>query len=125
MEYEKELQQEFHAEEGSFLLQLRIDLVWDHPRLIEVLKLMETCCVDMQQNSSLPRNLADGFWYFSTFVESWSSHSNFPKTFSEAYYEKAYGFLFKMADWFFCGSFPWNTKDGFDRELLQLNKLST
>ncbi|WNJ17151.1 hypothetical protein [Pontibacter sp. G13] len=123
MEYEEELQHEFHAEKGSFLLQLRIDLFWDHKQLIKILRLMEKCCLDMQENSSLPRNWTDGFWYFSTFVEGWSTHPNFPKTYSKKYYEKAYELIFSMSSWFFTGRYPWNIKEGFDNAVMNLERL--
>lgn len=123
MAYEKELQYEFDAEEGSFLLQLRIDFFWDHSKLIRVLRLMGDCCKHIENASSISRYWADGFWHFSKFVESWSSHPNFPKIYSQAYYDKTYEIIYVVCGWFFSGRYPWTIENGLEKSITELNVL--
>ena len=57
----------------------------------------------------LPRWLAEGFWYLSTFVPAHTSHPAWQKqrTQEQEYFDKAYRRLEGLASWFFSGQPPW------------------
>ena len=57
----------------------------------------------------LPRWLAEGFWYVSTFVPAYTSQPVWQgqRTREPAYFDKAYRRLEGLASWFFTGQPPW------------------
>ena len=61
------------------------------------------------QEMLLPRWLAEGFWYLSTFVPAHISHPAWQeqRTREQAYFDKAYRRLEGLAYWFFTGQPPW------------------
>ena len=114
------LQHEFNANEGSFLLQLRSNLVWDKGAFSRLVEAMVECCRAYDTSNdppttafpgspyyelTVPRWLADGFWYLSTFVRDHTSHTAWHQKIAREpdYYNKAYERLFDLADWFFTG----------------------
>ncbi|HEX5158257.1 MAG TPA: hypothetical protein VFW17_13660 [Ktedonobacterales bacterium] len=125
------LQREFSAEEGSFLLQLRTEMIWDKAAFTRLTTAMLECCkaydrtfrppetlplsetqletllADYYQQS-VPRWLAEGFWYLSDFPKGHTSHPAWHDTIAREpeYYDKAYWRLFILADWFFTGQGP-------------------
>jgi hypothetical protein len=98
---------EFEAGDGSFLSQLRPNLIWDRAAFSRMTDAMRECAADHEQSDSRPQWLAEGFWFLSAFVRDWSSHSNFPKAFDISYYEAAYQRLDDLAYWFFRGESPY------------------
>lgn len=114
---------EFRAEDDSFLIKLRIEFLWDHKRFVKILKAMKNICISCKSNDSLERQIAEGFWYFSNFVKSWSSHENFPRQYRIEYYELAYELIFSFSDWYFTGNSPFNRQSNFDDKIRKLNKL--
>lgn len=60
-------------------------------------------------DTMLPRWLADGFWYLSTFVRGHTSHPAWEKTIAQEpeYFSHAYDRLDDLASWFFGGECPW------------------
>ncbi len=105
-DYRTVLRHEFGAEEGSFLLQLRVHLEWDRDAFDRLLAAMETCCRDHAGEEKLDRWLAEGFWYLTSFVRDWTTHPQFPRPFPEEYYDAAYQRLDELAEWFFTGESP-------------------
>jgi hypothetical protein len=139
------LAREFRAGEGSFLLQLRIDMYWDKDAFGHLTEAMRACCKDYQysqehlerdlqeqeqltqeqmedeqfadeyylhkneDDTMLPRWLADGFWYLSTFVRDHTSHPAWEQTIAcePEYFSHAYTRLDDLASWFFSGCCPW------------------
>jgi hypothetical protein len=139
------LAREFRAGEGSFLLQLRIEMYWDRDAFRRLTEAMRTCCKDYQysqeqlerdlkeqeqlteeqledeqfadeyslhkneNDTMLPRWIADGFWYLSTFVRDHTSHPAWEQTIAREpeYFSHAYARLDDLADWFFSGQCPW------------------
>lgn len=118
-DYLSVLRREFSAEEGSFLLELRGN-VWDKAAFTRLTEAMLECCraYDRTQPPTLfghvydtetvPRWLAEGFWYVDTFVRGHTSHPAWDdkKRREPDYYEAAYERLFDLADWFFTGQCP-------------------
>ena len=100
------LRREFSAEEGSFLLQLRVELVWDREAFSRLTKAMLDYVRTLEDRESLPRWAAEGFWYLSGVVRDWSTHANFPRRHPEAYYQAACERLDLLADWLFTGVCP-------------------
>lgn len=126
--YTEVLWHEFTAEEGSFLLQLRCDLVWDRAAFSHLTEAMLACCkvYDRSQPPTLfgpaydaekvPRWLAEGFYYLSFFVRGWTTHPAWKNKTSQdqEYYDKAYERLSDLADWFFTGHSPYMYGKGFE-----------
>ena len=143
------LAREFRAGEGSFLLQLRIDLYWDKEAFDRLTEAMRACCKDYQysqgqierelkkqeqlteqqledepfadayylrkneHDTMLPRWLAEGFWYLSTFVRAHTSHPAWQQTIAREpeYFSKSYERLNALASWFFSGELPWTDEE--------------
>jgi hypothetical protein len=108
------LQHEFDAMPGSFLLQLRCDLRWDKEAFNRLTVAMHTLVSEHNPEESIPRWIAEGFWYLDWFVKHWSTHANFPHEHAPAYYERAYERLHDLAFWLFVGESPYEGKQGFD-----------
>jgi hypothetical protein len=72
------LRREFSAEDGTFLLQLRIDLHWDRQAFSRLEQAMRRVCARLESRDHLERWLAEGYWYLSDFVPSHTSHPNSP-----------------------------------------------
>ena len=71
--YRSILDSGFSAAEGSFLLRLRCELVWDRGAFARLTAAMRACCEDMQGRETLERCQTEGFCYVSWFVRSWGS----------------------------------------------------
>lgn len=64
----------------------------------------------IQRNDTpLPRWLASGFWYLSTFARAHTSHPAWHQTLAQEplYFSHAYEYLDDLAPWFFSGEMPW------------------
>jgi hypothetical protein len=105
-EYEPILRQEFAAEEGSFLLQLRCDLVWDQAAFLRLVGAMEQCARDHEGRQTIERWIAEGFWFCGQYIKNWSTHPSFPKPHGDTYYEEAYERLWDLSHWLFVGRSP-------------------
>ncbi|MET9043689.1 hypothetical protein ACWDR2_31130 [Streptomyces sp. NPDC003631] len=97
------LRSEFNAEEGSFLLRLRGDLVWDRAAFTRLEQAMRAACLRWQSSGNLDRWLAEGFYEVATWVPQWTSHPNFPRPTPEMYYQDCIERLGDLANWFFRG----------------------
>jgi hypothetical protein len=97
------LREEFEADDGSFLLRLRTELVWDRAAFSRLESAMRAGCESFQQQDDLPRWLAEGYFYLSHFVTEWTSHPNFPIPEPEGYYTDCLERIRDLADWFFHG----------------------
>ncbi len=104
------LKSEFGAEEGSFLLQLRTDLVWSKASFLRLVNAMQTYVEVDPERVTIERWIAEGFWYLDHFVKDWTSRSDFKRPYSQDYYEQAYQRLHDLARWLFVGESPY--KDG-------------
>ena len=120
------LQREFNANEGSFLLQLRCDLVWDRTAFTRLTGAMLDCCKEYDTSHqppleraatyyqpSVPRWLAEGFWYVASFARGHTSHPAWREKIAldPDYYDNAYERLDLLADWFFSGECPFRDPD--------------
>lgn len=118
-DYLTTLRRELTAEPGTFLYQLRMDMLWDKSAFTQMTNAMQACCVanttparapeaDTLDETPLPRWLAELFWSNSFFVRSWTTPPNWPTPSPEekAYYTAAYDQLTELAAWFFRGTPP-------------------
>lgn len=124
-DYRSILWNEFFAEEGSFLLQLRVDFYWDKAAFDRLTEAMRECCKDYEREqrteeqrmlaieTMLPRWLASGFWYLSVFVPSHISHPVWKEKLAREpeYFHKACDRLQSLASWFFEGQSPWDEEE--------------
>ncbi|CAM1372912.1 hypothetical protein [Tenacibaculum xiamenense] len=105
---------ELNAEEGSFLLELRTELNWNHNAFLNLLIKLSEECKKITKKSKLNRNIAEGVWYISYFIQDWSSHTNFPKKFPKEYYIKAYELIHDLASYYFSGHSPYTSVNQFE-----------
>lgn len=108
------LRNEFEAGEGSFLIQIRPYLNWDKVAFTRLILAMQTCCEQSYHLDKLDRWIAEGFWFIPDFVQTWTTHPNFPRVHSEEYYDKAYERMRDLAWWFFMAESPYMDGTGFD-----------
>ncbi len=114
MDIDDLLSQEFSAEPGSFLLQLRCDLRWDTAAFTRLTGAMLAYARAHQGDEVIPRWVAEGFCYVSWFVRDWSTHESFPREHPPPYYDDAYQRLHDLAYWLFTGTSPYESEDAFD-----------
>ncbi len=107
------LKEEFEAADGSFLLQLRIDLRWDVAAFDRVTSAMLEVVKARDPVDPIPRWLAEGYWYLDWYVRKWTSHEAFPRPHSSSYYEEAYERIHDLAYWLFFGESPYQNGSGF------------
>jgi hypothetical protein len=58
------LRHEFNAEDGSFLVQLRVDYHWDRIAFSRLEQTMRRVCALEESREQLDRWLAEGYWYW-------------------------------------------------------------
>lgn len=104
--FEAILRKELNGEEDSFLLKLRIGLTWDKEHFSRFIAAMEEGAKAYAASEELPRWLANGFWYASTFIPEWTAHPHFPKEHESDYYLTALRRLHETVHWFFFGEPP-------------------
>ncbi|MEV6370423.1 hypothetical protein AB0L86_26420 [Micromonospora musae] len=97
------LRREFESVEGSFLLRLRGELVWDRAAFSRLEQAMRVECEQREGHDDLPRWMAEGFYEFSHFVAEWTGHPSFPRPEPAQYYQDCLERLRDLADWFFRG----------------------
>lgn len=101
------LRQEFRAEDGSFLLQLRVDLHWDRQAFSRLEQAMRRVCAQQEPWQQLDRWLVEGYWYLSDFVPGHTSHPDFPRPEPDPYYKAAVRRLWDLQNWFVTGRSPY------------------
>jgi hypothetical protein len=97
------LRDELEAAPGSFMLQLRCDLRWDAARFRCMTEAMLAYVRARDPEADIPRWVAEGYWYLSWYVKSWSEHPSFPRPLPAEYYNAAYERLSDLAYWLFRG----------------------
>jgi hypothetical protein len=101
------LRQEFRAEDGSFLLQLRVDLHWDRQAFTRLEQAMRRVCAQQEPRHQLDRWLVEGYWYLSDFVPGHTGHPDFPRPEPARYYTAAIRRLRDLQNWFVTGRSPY------------------
>lgn len=98
---ELKLIDELHAKDGSFLIQLRPSLNWNHNSFMNLIDKLYEECQRTEKDTTLDREITCGIWYISTFIKDWSTHENFPQKFPKEYYEKAYELIDDLVYYYF------------------------
>ncbi|MBC8104562.1 MAG: hypothetical protein H7Z41_18460 [Cytophagales bacterium] len=107
-DWEQTLRDEFGAEEGSFLIRLRIELEWDRAAFTRLTQAMEECCRARADEDLLPRWMAEGFWYVPSFTRGHTNHPAWKSYLATDpdYYKAGRERLDDLAFWFFLGESP-------------------
>ncbi len=100
------LRREFDAEEGTFLLRLRVELEWDRPAFSRLIRVMEQCAVEHEGSDRIERWIACGFWFLEQTAADWVGHPDRGRTGDEEYYRQACMRLRDLASWLFFGASP-------------------
>jgi hypothetical protein len=114
------LKDELNAENGSFLLELRSDLNWNHKSFINLLNGLFAEYKRTKGNPDLSRDIASGIWYISDFIENWTKHPDFPKIYSNEYYETAYQLIYDLSYAYFMAEIPYTSESEIENKLAQL-----
>jgi hypothetical protein len=117
------LKDELNAEEGSFLLELRTELNWNHDSLLNLLTKLNAECKRTKENLNLSREIASGIWYISDFIKNWTEHKNFPKKYPTEYYEKAYELINDLAYYYFMAESPYQSESGIENKIMELKNV--
>lgn len=120
---EDRVRRELKGEEGSFILDLRCNLTWDHHKCMETLQAFYAFIRSSEKNDYLERELAYGFWFFDSFVKSWTSHESFRAAngCSEQYYQHAYEIIYFLVEWYMGYDCPFETHEAFITEFKLLD----
>ncbi|NHN24414.1 hypothetical protein FIA58_001895 [Flavobacterium jejuense] len=116
------IKDELNAEEGSFLLELRTDLNWNHSSFINLLTELNNECKRTNGIPNLSREIASGIWYISDFIKSWTEHKNFPKIYTHEYYEKSYELISDLANTYFMSESPYESESEIENRIVELKK---
>jgi hypothetical protein len=116
------LKSEFFAEDGSFLLRLRVNLEWNRKAFSRLVTAMKAYCEGYAQSECVERWLAGGFWYLQLTTKEWTTHPNFPRPHPSAYYETAYRLIDDLAYWFFMGEHGYKDKKSIDELVDQVRE---
>jgi len=108
------LRHELEANDDSFLIHMRVELVWDQEAFSRVTEAMRTYCDRHTESDVIERWGASGFYCLSWAVKDWTTHPNFPRSYPPEYYENAYQRLFDLCCYFFDGFSPYDAGAGFE-----------
>ncbi len=106
-DYLAALRREFEADEGSFLLKLRVYADWDREAFTRLIGVMERCASELESRDAIERWIANGFWFVEGFATDWVGHTNRIPTGEEDYYRAACTRLSDLAWWLFFGECPY------------------
>ena len=119
-----ELTQELNAEEGSFLLELRTGMHWDHTSFMNLLTGLFAYCQGVNEDEQLDRSMASGIYTASVFIKSWAEHPNFPKQQSDQYYTKSYEVLDELVEFYFTGTTAYMNDEYLAEKIEHLNTMA-
>ncbi len=101
------LKSELYESSGAFLLKLRCDLKWSRSAFSRLIRAMYMTAFELRDEDKIDRWLTEAFRYCEFFIKDWSSHPNFPKEYSQKYYERCYKTLHDLCSLLFKGSSPY------------------
>lgn len=110
---------EFRGEENTFLITIRCDLEWSHTKFIEFLNSMRNYCKHKQEEDPLDKEIAQGFWFVSSYIREWTSHPDFRKAnkFSDDYYTQSYDLIYDLSYWYFMEEPIFIEEEEFEKEI--------
>ncbi len=118
-----ELLNELNGEKGSFILELRTNLNWNHTAFVNLMIKLYRESLKTKKDKTLEREIASGVWFISTFIKSFTSHKDFPKKYSLEYYSKAYELINDITWTYFMVDSPFNSEIDVQNELKALEKV--
>lgn len=116
------IKDELNAEEGSFLLELRTDLNWNHSSFVNLLTELNNECKRTKGNPNLSREIASGIWFISDFIKNWTEHKNFPKIYPQEYYAKSYELITDLANTYFMTESLYESESEIENRIMLLKK---
>ena len=109
-----------NGKNGSFLIQLRTELYWNHNSFVNLtIKLFQEYKIT-KDDKELDREISSGVWYISNFIKDWTQHKNFPKKFPSDYYKKAYELLDDLSWAYFMNDSAYNSESDIKNEITAL-----
>ena len=81
---------------------------WDAERFRKLTRAMWDACLAMEDEESLPRWLAEGFWLICVEAPQLAAHPSFPKEHSAEYCARVHELLDGLGTSFFSGSPVWD-----------------
>lgn len=117
------LKEELNAADGSFLLQLRTELTWNHNAFINLLTKINEECKRTECDSNLDREIASGIWYSIDFIKDWVNHEDFPKAYSNEYYRDAFELLNDLGYYYFMAESPYLPEHGIENKIDKLKNV--
>ena len=102
-EWRTTLAHEFKAEDGSFLLTLRIELIWDDAAFQRLTEAMAACCAATSADDHLERWVADGFYYLAIFPRGHTVHAYWTDHPQREAIDRGLERLDELAYWYFTG----------------------
>ena len=114
---------ELKAEEGSFILELRTELSWNHNSFINLLNELNKEYKNSRNDKKLDREIACGIWYISNFIEDWSQHENFPKILPDSYYEKSYQLINDLTYQYFMAESIYQSESEIEKKIDEIKTI--
>ena len=118
------LKDELNSENGSFLLELRTELNWNHNSFINLMTEINNECNRTKRNPNLSREIACGIWHTSDLIKNWTEHKDFPKNYSAEYYEKACELINDLAYCYFMAESPYQSENEIENKIMELKNVS-
>ncbi len=120
---ELKLVDELNAENGSFILELRTELNWNHKSFINLVNKLNKEFKNTKYDKQLNREVARGIWYISHFIKDWSQHENFPKKLTKEYYAKSYELVDDLTYQYFMAESIYETEDTIDKKIEEIKTI--
>jgi hypothetical protein len=114
---------ELNAENGSFILELRTELNWNHNSFVNLISELNKEFEKTKNENKLNREIACGIWYISDFIKDWSQHENFPKKLTKEYYAKSYGLIDDLAYQYFMAESIYESKNAIEKKIEEIKTI--
>ena len=120
---ELKLIDELNAENGSFILELRTELKWNHNSFLNLVSKLNKEFESTKNENKLKREIACGVWYISNFIKDWSQHENFPKILTEEYYTKSYELIDDLVYQYFMAESVYETENVIEKKIEEIKTI--
>ena len=99
------MRREIDGEDGTFLIILRTKLRWDWEAFDRLTKIMFEVATEAKGYDQIDKYIAQGFWFFDTWVKDWTGHADFPRP-KKREYDDAIQLLHDLCYFYFIGQSP-------------------
>jgi hypothetical protein len=114
---------ELNAENGSFILELRTELNWNHNSFLNLVNELNKEFEVTKNENKLNREIACGIWYISNFIKDWSQHENFQKKLTKEYYTKSYELINDLAYQYFMAESVHESENTIKKKIQELKTI--